>query len=135
MKNKGFTLIEMLIVIAIIGILSSVILVGLGSARAKARDSRRISDIRQIQNGLEIYYSKTQVYVSGDSTALYAPTPDLPALPYDPQGTAVKYLYLGAAQSYQLGACLEQGLPAGITSATCSSLFCTAGTLYCVTAP
>lgn len=130
MKNKGFTLIEMLIVIAIIGILSSMILVGLGSARAKARDSRRISDIRQIQNGLEIYYSNNQTYASGDSTALYAAILNLPA---DPQGP--KYLYSGASQSYQLGACLEQGLPAGITSATCSSLSCTAGTLYCVTAP
>lgn len=130
MKNKGFTLIEMLIVIAIIGILSSMILVGLGSARAKARDSRRISDIRQIQNGLEIYYSNNQTYASGDSTALYAAILNLPA---DPQGP--KYLYSGTSQSYQLGACLEQGLPAGITSATCSSLSCTAGTLYCVTAP
>ncbi|MCD6568701.1 type II secretion system protein, partial [bacterium] len=43
-KNKGFTLIEMLIVISIIALLASMILVGMGGARAKARDSRRIAD-------------------------------------------------------------------------------------------
>ncbi|MBI3305882.1 type II secretion system protein [Candidatus Nomurabacteria bacterium] len=54
-KNKGFTLIELLVVVAIISLLSSVVLVSLNTARAKARDVKRISEIKQIQRGLELY--------------------------------------------------------------------------------
>ena len=58
LKNKkGFTLIELLVVVAIIGILSSVVLASLNTARAKARDTKRISDMQQIQTALELYYS------------------------------------------------------------------------------
>ncbi len=60
--SKGFTLIEILIVVGIIGLLASVILVGLNSSRSRARDARRISDLRQTQQGLELYYTKNQEY-------------------------------------------------------------------------
>ncbi|MCX6754758.1 MAG: type II secretion system protein [Candidatus Nomurabacteria bacterium] len=56
-KNQGFTLIELLVVIAIIGILSSVILAALNSARAKARDARRMRDINEINNAVALYVS------------------------------------------------------------------------------
>lgn len=52
---KGFTLIELLIVIAIIGILSSTAIVSTNMARKKARDARRLTDIQQIANAMEIY--------------------------------------------------------------------------------
>lgn len=55
-SNKAFTLIELLIVISIIGLLSSVILASLKSARAKARDAKRAQDMRQIQMALTLYY-------------------------------------------------------------------------------
>jgi len=54
--EKGFTLIELLVVISIIGLLTSVVLAGLQNARLKARDIQRLSDLRQIQNALQLYY-------------------------------------------------------------------------------
>ena len=48
--SKGFTLIELLVVIAIIGILSSIVMSSLHTALSKARDSRRLSDLKQIAN-------------------------------------------------------------------------------------
>lgn len=62
MVKKGFTLIELLVVISIIGLLSSVVLASLNTAREKARDARRITDIRQVQNALEIYHSQFNAY-------------------------------------------------------------------------
>ena len=65
-KNKfqqgGFTLIELLIVIAIIGILSSIVLVSLNSARGKARDAKRVSELKQIQKAIEMYYNDYGYY-------------------------------------------------------------------------
>ena len=55
--KKGFTLIEILVVIAIIGILSSIILVALSSARVKATDVRVISGIRDLRTQFEAVLS------------------------------------------------------------------------------
>ena len=61
-NKKGFTLIEILIVVAIIGILASIVLVGLGPAQKQGRDVRRISDLKQVQVGLELYFHKCGYY-------------------------------------------------------------------------
>ncbi len=103
----GFTLIEMLVVVAIIGLLSSALLVGLSEARSRARDARRIADIRQIQNGLENYYFAEGSY---PLDAYQAVTEELPQ---DPQGG--KYAYIRkSSQKYVLGACLENDRQSGV---------------------
>ena len=66
---KGFTLIELLVVIVIIGILATLATVTLGSARAKARDARRVSDIKQIQTAVELYYNDMAAYPAAASVA------------------------------------------------------------------
>jgi len=47
-KHSGFTLLELLIVVAIIGILSIIVLVAINPARAKARDAKRKAEISSI---------------------------------------------------------------------------------------
>jgi general secretion pathway protein G len=54
-KRKGFTLIEMLIVVIIIGILASALIPRLSSARGKANDTARKADLQQIATALISY--------------------------------------------------------------------------------
>ena len=58
-KDKGFTLIELLVVIAIIGILASVVIVSLTSARERGRDAKRIRDMQEVRNAIELYINQT----------------------------------------------------------------------------
>ena len=111
--KKGFTLIEMLIVIAIISILASVFLVGLRGFRGGAYDSRRMMDIQKVQSYLEIYYTKNRQYPdeslwSGLQTALINAGTGVTAIPNDPLSTSGNTYYYGVDnsdfQSYVLGA-------------------------------
>ncbi len=106
--KRGFTLIELLVVIAIIGILSSVVLASLNSARQKSRDARRLSDVKQMQLALELYYDANGSYPAASSSL--APT-YIATVPADPQsGSAYSYAGLGSGatcSSYHLGATLE----------------------------
>lgn len=61
-KSKGFTLIELLVVIAIIGLLSTLAVVALNNARSKARDAKRLSDIKSIQTALELFFADKSTY-------------------------------------------------------------------------
>lgn len=65
-SSKGFTLIELLVVISIISLLSSVVLASLNSARAKARDTRRLSDMHQMQVALDMYLNQFGRYPDSD---------------------------------------------------------------------
>jgi prepilin-type N-terminal cleavage/methylation domain-containing protein len=62
MGKRGFTLVELLVVIAIIGLLSTVAVVSMNGARVKARDAKRLSDVRQVQSALEVFYSVNDYY-------------------------------------------------------------------------
>ncbi len=115
--KAGFTLIELLVVIAIIGILSSVVLASLNSARTKARDTKRVADIKQLQIALELYYDSNSKYPT-NLTSLVGSSggASLSVLPADPSGGAVnatggyKYAINNATTptAYHLGTTLEQ---------------------------
>jgi general secretion pathway protein G len=119
-NQKGFTLIEILIVVAIIAILASVVLVGLGPTQQKGRDARRLSDLREIQNGLELYYNANGSYPDGNSTqepvsTMYSNNASQftsagisQAFPGDPTGSGnFQYEYYSNGTSYAIGDCLE----------------------------
>jgi len=68
-KNRvaGFTLIELLVVIAIIGLLATIAVTGLSAARQKARDTKRIADVRSVFVALELYNNDYDGYPAAPS--------------------------------------------------------------------
>lgn len=57
MKKRAFTLIELVVVVAIIGILATLVMVNYIGAQAKSRDSKRKADVEAIASALEMYKS------------------------------------------------------------------------------
>jgi len=127
MKKKGFTLIELLVVIAIIGILATIVMVSLNTARAKARDARRISDVRQVQLALQMYYDSTGSYPAALSDLV--PT-YISAVPLDPDGASSYQYCVTSTYGYHLGtaAALEAANTALASDADVTSDACSTGT-------
>lgn len=137
-KQSGFTLIELMVVISIIGTLASVIIVSLESARSKARDSSRRAALNQIQLALELYrndhgtfqvvgsghmgggqgwlaYENGSTYSTSVTRALhnegYLPVP----LIEDPSISPGYMIYIcNNGQAYAISATLENPTPEGI---------------------
>jgi general secretion pathway protein G len=125
--NAGFTLVELLVVIAIISLLSSVVITSLNSARAKARDAVRLSDMKQIKMALELFYDDHGHYpgpteegcsingeILGDDSGPIetALAPYLKTIPKDPKYDGVTYYYGYDSQHCSdavLGSCLCDG--------------------------
>ncbi len=116
--DTGFTLIELLVVIAIMSLLFSLILASLNTAREKGRDSKRISELKQIQLALELYYSDYGHYPA-ENSALYSNqsinangkigegsgldtllSEYLPSIPLDPLGPGSNYYYYYDGRQY-----------------------------------
>jgi prepilin-type N-terminal cleavage/methylation domain-containing protein len=111
---KAFTLIELLIVISIIGLLTGVVIASTAASRAKARDGRRIEDMKQIQLGLALYYDVNKVYPAGsDVSALnvLATQKYLPSIPTDPAGGVYQYLSINSNKGYCFGVNLDSTIP------------------------
>jgi len=146
-NSKGFTLIELLVVIAIIGLLATMSVVALNSAREKARDSRRLSDVKQVQTALEMYYSTAGVYPSnsnftvGSSIATSSqtfmgsipsnPTPvndgDCPSgaeYQYDSNGLTYTIMYCLGAQTNDIVSGTNCAMPSGINATSTVSDVC-----------
>ncbi len=116
--NKGFTLVELLIVIAIIGVLASLLMVNFVGIRQRARDAQRKSDLRQIQSALELYRSDQGEYpktLTGGQPLKNGSTIYMSEIPSDPNftGSGSNYKYAGQNKQlldgtdYTLSACLE----------------------------
>lgn len=128
--QKAFTLIELLVVISLIGILATLVVANVNSARERARDAQRKSDLRNIQTALRLYYN--------DNTG-YAPKVEIDAafgtvwskngatymnlLPKDPLSPNQEYIYTYVdSENYVLKSCLEnKSDEKGVADASCSS--------------
>ncbi len=96
---RGFTLIELLTVLAIIGLLSSIAFAAFSEARTRARDSKRLQEMKQVVTAIELYKSQNAgaapaqggaMYGCDTSTCLATLTDELvsnfmPAIPMDPR--------------------------------------------------
>ena len=130
-RNQSFTLIELLIVVAIIGILAALIIFSVTTASAKARDVKRQEDLKNVQKALEMYYTSNGSYPStggavwgdcgyGSHTLTgsngwvpnLAPT-YIPSLPLDPRNEVdctgasnsnACYIYISDGTNYKLSA-------------------------------
>lgn len=84
---KGFTTLELVVVIAVIGVLASITFSAISDSRAKGRDTQRITDIDTIQSRLEEYHADKGGYPNTLTTALlYNLDPDILK---DPNGLSI----------------------------------------------
>ncbi len=133
MKKKAFTLIELLIVIAIIGLLATLSVIALNNARAKSRDAKRMADVKQMQTALELYFNDAQSYpdedmINTDKTIKSGNNVYMQIVPTPPTPPAahMQYTYTSSdTNTYTLQYFLEGpvgSIPEGLNTATNSSL-------------
>ena len=128
-RSKGFTLIELIIVIAIIGILTSVVLSSTNASHQSARDDRRIADLKEIQIDLAQYNEYYGNYPSTLAAMASFVVGGLGSMPVDPlSGQAYFYAPYapssngGVNSSYCIGAALETQKPINNALSACSTL-------------
>ena len=124
-QKKGFTLIEILVVIAIIAILSTVGISVYTQTQRLARDAKRKSDLKQIENALVLYYQDFKTYPSSIAPACAnswclsnrsapwiqgLPTAYIDALPVDPTPNGGNPW---EASGYEYGYASTAGCPQG----------------------
>ncbi|HYG83448.1 MAG TPA: type II secretion system protein [Verrucomicrobiae bacterium] len=61
-RERGFTIVELLIVIVVIAILATLVITAYNGVQQRARDSKRDSDVRAIQTAAEAYQSEKSLY-------------------------------------------------------------------------
>ena len=119
-QQKGFTILELLVSIAIIAILSTFILVSMGSIKEKGRDATRMSHLKQLSNALNLYYSNhnnfpvqvTQITITGNDTFSLTLEDDevIPEVQPDPLFPSPAYTYKYQSldgTTYTITFCLE----------------------------
>jgi len=130
-KSFGFTLMELLIVIAILGLLATIGLGSFRSSQMKGRDAQRKSDLTQIQKALEMYHNDYSGYpetlpAGGGSWLDAKGTLYMKEVPKDPKDFDYCYETETNQTWYRLYAKLENNQDRGIAKSGCSA-GCTCG--------
>ncbi len=132
-RISGFTLIELLIAMVIIGILATVGLGSFRTAQMRGRDGERKSDLKQISNALELYYSDYGAYPLSDlpweaELKDSKNTTYMKIVPKDPGGGTYVYQVSSTGKKYRLFAHLEntedKNIITGITASCGTALTC-----------
>lgn len=115
--HAGFTLVELLIVIAIIGLLASIVMASLSSVSTKARDTKRIEEIDQIRKALAIYIANFSYYPIATATTTLTSTSTvgvaiigsgaMSKMPQDPSVYQYSYVSDLTGSTYNINFCLE----------------------------
>lgn len=92
---RAFTLVELLIVMAIMGFLMALSVAGLQYALRRSRDNQRQSAVTNLDNALTAYYTDNQEYPTEDGTGNPLSTSDTVATPNDPVGEGLVDTVLG----------------------------------------
>jgi general secretion pathway protein G len=144
-SQKGFTLIELIVVISIIGILSSLLVANFMNVRQKTRDGVRKKDLEQIRLALETYridageypvhlYPVTPENCTGSDSISYEGIVYMEKIPCDPGSEKPKYEYVRDSElRYDLSACLENANDQDQNSIPDSE--CESGKKYALTNP
>jgi general secretion pathway protein G len=66
MNKRGFTLIEILVVVGIVALVGTLAAIAVNAARSKQRDATRLSQVRLVQSALEDYFNETNAYPTGE---------------------------------------------------------------------
>ena len=134
-KNKGFTLVELVVVIAIVGILAGLTLTASMSSRKVARDGKRKADLEQIRSALEIYRSDCKTYpasITFGSALMGCGNTYMDKIPNDPL-SGYTYSYLGFSNSYVLCSYLETDKTIDYSAGGACGTNCGGGCYYKVT--
>jgi len=104
-SKKGFTLVELLVVVSIIAIMSVVAYTAVGGNQVTARNAKRKQDINSIQSALQSFYFTNAAYPT-DLTTANLTKKYLSKQLLDPK-TGVGYSYKVSGSTYELAATLE----------------------------
>lgn len=124
LNHNGLTLLEIIVAIAIVGLLAALWGIADHTAKLKSRDAERLVDLRHIQEALKLFYDDQTVYPVGSdvrlgdgaysclaangftsATSSECVNAYLPTIPRDPLGGY--YMYSAVSSTYQVTAKLE----------------------------
>lgn len=145
-EERGFTLVELLIVISIIGVLTTLLMANFIGVRQRARDAQRKSDLRQLQSAFELYRSDQGAYPTLlPNCAPSIKSPDcltstyMQNVPTDPMGDSYynsgNYYFSSNGTTYTLGACLENSSDSQGTSTSPGGSGCSSNFYYVLNNP